>query len=238
MLQVWKMAAAGWIMAVVVNSPIVGLFHTNEIDGQIKCENVFRGKPKWHRQLWLTYITFVVFVIPLILLAICYIRIVLKISNKATQNSVKRKDSFQPGKIHLQSTHSNSLPRAKMKTLKMTFVIILAFIICSFPYCIVEMIMSYGDHCIISRELAALLGGMAAFNSAANPYIFLIFNVKLGFVKDRDQSFHSTPKGYVAYPTTNSQVLTSKYSLHSTQAFPPLLRQDTGDSNIEMKLMT
>ncbi|WAQ97795.1 ITR-like protein [Mya arenaria] len=39
--------------------------------------------------------------------------------------------------------------RAKIKTLKMTFVILLTFIICSMPYFVVEMIMSYGKYCLI-----------------------------------------------------------------------------------------
>lgn len=147
------------------------------------CENIFRQKPKWHRQLWLTFSCVVVFILPLLILAISYTRIFLKIADKATRNGKKTTSALGKGKIHLHASHS-TLPKAKIKTLKMTFVIILVFAICSSPYVIVEMIMSFGDYCIISKKLYAILGGMAASNSATNPFVFLLFNINLKWIKE------------------------------------------------------
>ena len=53
---------------------------------------------------------------------------------------------IKPGKVHLQSTPSSSLPKAKIKTLKMTCVIVSVFLICGLPYFILEMIYNFGDH--------------------------------------------------------------------------------------------
>lgn len=182
-IAVWKLAGAGWLMAALVSSPVFYIFRVNVRDGIEMCENVFREKPLWHRQLWLTFSCVAVFMIPLIVLAISYIRIFLKIAAKATRHESKKPSAFKQGKVHLQATHS-SLPKAKIKTLKMTFVIILVFMVCSAPYVIVEMIMSFGDHCIISKKLYAILGGMAASNSATNPFVFLLFNINLKWIKE------------------------------------------------------
>ena len=81
--------------------------------------------------------------------------------------------------VHLTSTGSSSLPKAKIKTLKMTLVIVVAFILFGLPYFVAEMIMSYGDYKSLNRAVYALLGGVAPANSAANPYIFLLFSANM-----------------------------------------------------------
>ncbi|XP_060553136.1 cephalotocin receptor 2-like isoform X2 [Ruditapes philippinarum] len=237
-ISVWKMAGAGWALAFIMSLPVMGIFHTkaNRENGKIYCENIFRNLPLLHRQIWVTWNFFVVFFVPLIMLVVCYTRIFLKISRKANQNSVKHK----PGKVCLQSTHSSSLPRAKLKTLKMTFVIILTFIVCTMPYFIVEMIMSYGNHCIISKKLYALLGGMAACNSATNPYVFLLFNVQFNKLKklcNCKESDSPMNRGQQSCHTGTTGV-SSHSTIHKNNINPnPFFRQDTTDSQMEMKVM-
>lgn len=205
---VWKMTGIGWAAAAICSLPMFGVFHLNEIDGVTKCENIFRGKPLSHRQIWMSYICFAVFFVPLLILTVCYTRIFWKVAQKANENTNKRTLRFksQGGKVQLQSTKSTSLPRAKIKTLKLTFVIIMTFVVCSLPYFIIEMIMSFGDHCIISRKLYALFGGMAACNSAANPFIFLGFNVNISWLREVKSRFLASrvrQPGYV-YSATSS----------------------------------
>lgn len=235
-VSVWKMAGAGWFLAFIVSLPVMGVFHTNVVGGKTMCENIFRNRPLLHRQIWVTWNCVIVFFIPLGLLVVCYTRIFMKIARKANQNSIK----YKPGKVCLQSTHSNSLPKAKMKTLKMTFVIILTFIICTMPYFIIEMIMSFGDFCIISKKLYALLGGMAACNSATNPYVFLLFNVKFSWLKQLcrgGKTGSPLSRGHQSCQTNttgaNSHSVTQRNSLNPN----PFFRQDTVDSQLEMKVI-
>ena len=198
------MAGVGWLLAVVCSLPMFGVFHLNEVKGKTMCENIFRDKPESHRQAWITYICLVVFFIPFVILVFCYTRIFLKIAQKAQENTTKKRMSFGKGKVHLQSTQSTSLPRAKIKTLKLTFTILILFIVCSLPYFIVEIILSYGDHCIISRKLYGLLGGMAACNSAVNPYVFLFFNANCTWLKDlKERTFKAKVPRYM-YSATSS----------------------------------
>ena len=79
--------------------------------------------------------------------------------------------------MRLQSTSRGNLPAARVKTFKMAIVIGLAFVVCSLPYHVLEMIYSFSDHQRASGRVAAVIGAMAVANSAINPYIFMLFNM-------------------------------------------------------------
>uniref|UniRef100_A0A2C9LGM6 G-protein coupled receptors family 1 profile domain-containing protein n=1 Tax=Biomphalaria glabrata TaxID=6526 RepID=A0A2C9LGM6_BIOGL len=180
--SVMIMVSIGWGMALLCSTPMLYVFHLryDHIKNMTVCENIFRSKDISHRQAFLTYAALVNFLIPLIILCVCYIRIFLKIARKASDCRTSKRQSFKPGKIHLTSnTTSATLHSAKLKTLRMTVVIVSCFIVCGLPYFIAEMIMSYGNHNILKPNVYALLGGIAVANSAVNPYIFLLFSVNL-----------------------------------------------------------
>lgn len=220
------MAGLGWLAAAVFALPMFGVFHTNVVDGKSKCENIFRNKPAFHRQIWITYICFAVFFIPLVILAFCYIRIFMKVAQKANENRNKRTLRFRSptGKVHLQSTKSTSLPKAKIKTLKLTCVIIVTFVVCSLPFFVLEMIMSFGNHCIIPAKIYGFFAGMAACNSASNPFIFLGFNVSMSWIKGvRSRMIAAKRKPRFIYSATSSAdshpTLKNFENGHSTQTF-------------------
>ena len=105
-------------------------------------------------------------------------------ANETTRGMNGQSSNQKPGKIHLQSTGNTTLPKAKIKTLKMTVVIVATFILFGMPYYILEMIYSFGDHTIVPSAVASVLGGMAVANSASNPYVFLVFNVNVRCLRD------------------------------------------------------
>ncbi|KAL8613369.1 hypothetical protein ACOMHN_057089 [Nucella lapillus] len=181
---VWMMTGTGWLAAALCTSPMLFVFQTryDPVRQMTMCQNIFRNKPLAHRQAFLTYGSFVNFLIPLVVLIVCYTRIFLKISKKASEsqnNQLNKRQNFKPGKVHLTSTGSSSLPKAKIKTLKMTLVIVAAFIFFGLPYFVAEMILSYGDFKQLNASVYALLGGVAPANSAINPYIFLLFSANM-----------------------------------------------------------
>nr|KAG5690691.1 hypothetical protein BaRGS_013477 [Batillaria attramentaria] len=178
------MTGTGWLAAALCSTPMLFVFQTrvDPATGIVYCQNFFRGKPMYHRQAFITYGSFVNFLIPLVVLIVCYTRIFLKIAQKASESKnsqLNKRQSFKPGKVHLTSTGSSSLPKAKIKTLKMTLVIVAAFILFGLPYFVAEMIMSYGDYTTLGKSVYAILGGVAPANSAANPYIFLLFSANM-----------------------------------------------------------
>ena len=186
------MTLIAWALSGLISIPMLIVFHVNIVEApgifqnKTVCENTFRYRAHEERQAFLTFISIVVFYIPFFILIFCYVRIFLKISEKANESCNSKKQTIKPGKVHLQSTPSSSLPKAKVKTLKMTLVIVLVFVLCGLPYHILETVYSYGNFGQVPGLVAAILGGMASANSAANPYVFLLFNANLkcarGFV--------------------------------------------------------
>ena len=176
------MTLAAWITAGLLSIPMIAVFHQNFITnpnspfaGWLVCESIWRDRPIYERQIFLTYISIVVFEIPFIIIMICYVSIFLKISKKANE-SAPAKPNAKPGKIHLQSTGSSALTKAKIKTLKMTIVILTTFIIFGIPYHVLEGIYNFGNHEMVPAMVASIIGGMAVANSVTNPYVFLLFN--------------------------------------------------------------
>lgn len=234
-LQVWKMVGGAWGVAAFASVPMLYVFKLGYRGGKTLCVSIFSEVPLSHRKAFLTYAAIMVFVIPFIVLMFCYLRIFLKIARKAREARVSQRHSVKPGKVHLQSTPSSSLPKAKIKTLKMTLVIMALFVMCAMPYFIAEMIMSYGDHTIISNSMYGLLGGLAAANSAANPYVFLLFNVQCKGKTDLKR-LGSDGTGTVRVYSTNS---TRSDFHHESKVFKPHYYkwQNSQNSEVEMQSM-
>ena len=74
------------------------------------------------------------------------------------------------------------IPKAKVKTVKMTFVIIFVFILCWSPYIGFDLLQVYG--CIpnnqTNRAVATFIQSLAPLNSAANPLIYCLFSTNIG----------------------------------------------------------
>ncbi|XP_072167558.1 oxytocin receptor-like [Diadema setosum] len=178
-LPAWRMVGAAWGCALVTSVPQLFLWKVLERDNVETCGTDFRRLPDWHRMAYLSYAATFTFFIPILIISVAYARICKKIWDKARDTSFGRHpvgDFVQRGgKVRIQSTGSTSLNRAKSKTLKMSFVIILAFVVCGLPYFIVELMTCYNVH-QINSFVYGLLGIFAASNSSANPYIFLLFN--------------------------------------------------------------
>lgn len=229
------MTSIGWVLAALLSLPMFGVFGVNYVTtpgpfiNKTVCESFWRDRPPVERQIFYTYVGVVVFFIPMIAIITCYVRIFRKIAEKANESQSNKKQTLKPGKVHLQSTPSSSLPKAKIKTLKMTVVIVLAFIICGLPYQVMEMIFSFGDHTKLSPIVGTIIGSMAVANSAVNPYVFLLFNVNAKCLKgvssifpwsrdrNRFESTMSTASTRSEYMTNRSDYTTLHQSTDTTR---------------------
>lgn len=205
---------SAWALAGLASVPQMIVFHTDMDNNTVLCESGFGrpGRPKWHRQAYITFITVVIFYIPTLLLIFCYTSVFITIAKKAREQRGPRKDAVQNGckgseRVYLQSTASVSINRAKTKTLIMTIVIVLVFIICSAPYHVVEMIIAYAPNPRINSIWFAISGGAASANSCANPFIFLLFNVKRRGKRRKRDSASST--------RTTTHVITGSTKTHN-----------------------
>ncbi|XP_035657597.1 mesotocin receptor-like [Branchiostoma floridae] len=182
---------AAWGTALLSSLPQAYVFSAVEVDGEDiqHCKSIFGSVPLWHRQAYITYAATVLFLIPLIIIAVTYARILKKISDKVKEGKSSKRATFnKKGKVYLQSTGTGTLSKAKIKTLKMTIVIILTFFICGAPYFIIEMWMAFGDPSKLNPDVIAVLGIFASANTATNPFVFLYFNTTQACLKELGQA--------------------------------------------------
>lgn len=163
------LAIGAWLASLLPSLPNIYVFRqVNLGPGRCYCASLFyTGKyPIFHRQIYMAFVFLAVFIIPFFLLVILYTRILVEIWRQSSAFSGNQSNS--------------SLPRAKVKTLKMTLVIFCAFIFTNVPYVIQEMILAFGDPSALDTNVVALFGVISASNSAINPYIYLMFHAKGG----------------------------------------------------------
>ncbi len=150
-------------LALVFSVPNLHVFRTYPYPGRNgteRCRSIFRHKPEFHQQIYFTYVTIVVFIVPFIIICYTYLMIVFKL--------------FSEGKSMFQSSWKKS---ARWRTLKMTFVIIVSYLVCNTPYFITELIIAYAGRTSVNTYAYSVFSVFVTCNSATNPFVFLYFNV-------------------------------------------------------------
>ena len=104
--QVWKMTLTAWLCAAFVSSPQLIVFRTNFISdpnspfyNMTLCESIWRERPRIERQAYIVFVDVAVFILPFIILVVCYVRIFLKIAEKADEGRSNKKQTIKPGKV-------------------------------------------------------------------------------------------------------------------------------------------
>lgn len=74
------------------------------------------------------------------------------------------------------------IPRAKVKTVKMTIVIVIVFILCWSPYIVFDLLQVFGQipRTQTNLAVATFVQSLAPLNSAANPLIYCLFSAEVG----------------------------------------------------------
>ncbi|XP_033633689.1 mesotocin receptor-like [Asterias rubens] len=180
--SVKKMMILGWGLAALFSVPQFFVWELQH-RGFDTCRTNLNQTPD-KRLIYITFGALITFFFPFGIITVAYIRLSKKIWDKARETSGKPRSVNKKKKMHLQSTGSSSLNRAKIKTLKMSAVIIIMFVLCGLPYFAVEMIRSYNlDKGTINPEIYGIFGIFAVSNSAVNPYVFLWFNKRTKCLK-------------------------------------------------------
>ncbi|GMR50998.1 hypothetical protein PMAYCL1PPCAC_21193, partial [Pristionchus mayeri] len=189
-----------------------------------------------------------VYFLPLVVTLVCYSLILWKISSGAKGVEEKKGDS---GGLLRRSTAGN-LERARSRTLRMTFVIVLAFLLCWSPYAIVMFLHFTMGATWIPKDVRKLIYAFAVFNSAITPYLYgyFSFDVKKelqmlvrcskGTVSERHLS-HSTAIHRNTSMSNSVSVRRKSNSAHNLETNPdsrsPSFSNDT-KSSFKMKETT
>ncbi|XP_076048545.1 cardioacceleratory peptide receptor-like isoform X2 [Oratosquilla oratoria] len=191
---------AAWMLSVVFSSPSLSLFQETIVDGVPQC---WMQLPEpWHWQLYMALVTLTVFVFPTIIITGCYAIIVYTIWSKSKimtphhrPKSSKKDDGRRasgPGGAAAAAAAADEegsrrassrglIPKAKIKTVKMTLVIVFVFVLCWSPYFVFDLLQVYGYIPATPTfvAVATFIQSLAPLNSAANPVIYCLFSTHL-----------------------------------------------------------
>ncbi|MFH4974557.1 hypothetical protein AB6A40_001266 [Gnathostoma spinigerum] len=149
-----------------------------------------------------------VYILPLFVTVIFYSLILYKISAKA---DTARSDSTLLTGNHtkLRRTCDANLEKAKSRTLRMTFVIVFAFLLCWTPYATASLIHFTHESSPIPPPIRKLLYAFAVFNSAISPYLYGYFSFDL-----KKELLCLTRRALYEYNSYRTTASTSAYDRH------------------------
>ncbi|KAM9705490.1 arg8-vasotocin receptor-like [Menidia menidia] len=187
--RAYMMIGSSWACSLVLSTPQYFIFSLSEVrpgSDVYDCWGHF--VEPWGLRAYITWITAGIFLVPVVVLVFCYGFISRTIwKNLKYKTRKKRADAVaeatKTGILGRSSVSSvSSISRAKLRTVKMTFVIVVAYVVCWAPFFTVQMwsvwdeTFSWDDSENTIVTLSALL---ASLNSCCNPWIYMIFSGNL-----------------------------------------------------------
>ncbi|XP_072002584.1 vasopressin V1a receptor [Engystomops pustulosus] len=177
----YLMISGAWILSFILSTPQYGIFYLKDLgDGVYDCWATFVSENA--SKAYITWITISIFVLPVTILLTCYGFICYNIWKNIKCKTKKEETEGRKGNNGLLSTSVSSvrtISRAKIRTVKMTFVIVSAYIICYSPFFAIQLWSVYAkdtnwtENENMAVTVAALL---ASLNSCCNPWIYMFFS--------------------------------------------------------------
>ncbi|KAH3794508.1 hypothetical protein DPMN_148040 [Dreissena polymorpha] len=176
------LANGAWISSGILSIPSFLLFDTVTLNGDSHC--IMTLHERWHWQVYITLIAMTAFIIPAAIIISCYTIIICVIWGKG--RGLNRNQSSDSDD-NIQTTHRTRnkgiIPQAKIKTVKMTLIIILAFVTSWSPYFVFNLVDVYRDINTVTSQtqvaVTAFIQSLAALNSVLNPIIYGIFGTRI-----------------------------------------------------------
>ncbi|XP_060633520.2 vasopressin V1a receptor [Anolis sagrei] len=187
----WMIAGA-WALSFVLSTPQYFIFSLSEVERGSEVYDCWAHfVMPWGPRAYITWVTGSIFVAPVLVLATCYGFICFRIWSNARQKGKKSKKGKSqaplPGQPALRKGlrlapcvgSVKNFSRAKIRTVKMTFVIVSAYIVCWAPFFTVQMRSVWEDHAswVESEDiLITVTALLASLNSCCNPWIYMFFS--------------------------------------------------------------
>ncbi|AWP01839.1 Gonadotropin-releasing hormone receptor [Scophthalmus maximus] len=170
------MLSVAWGMSVVLSVPQVFLFHNVTIilpEDFTQCTTRGSFVTHWHETAYNMFTFSCLFLLPLVIMITCYTRIFCEISKRL------KRDNLSSNEVHLRCS-KNNIPRARMRTLKMSIVIVLSFIICWTPYYLLGLWYWFFPDDLegkVSHSLTHILFIFGLVNACLDPVIYGLFTI-------------------------------------------------------------
>ncbi|XP_069793389.1 oxytocin receptor [Narcine bancroftii] len=167
-----------WLISLLFSLPQLFIFSLMQVSpGVYDCWGHF--VEPWGAKAYITWITVSVYIVPIILLTVCYSLISFKIWQNVRLKT-RRQDKGSSGAGMLSRVSSvKIISRAKVRTVKMSFLIVLAYVVCWTPFFVVQMWKAW-DRQAPQEDWAFVIAMLlASLNSCCNPWIYMFFTGRL-----------------------------------------------------------
>uniref|UniRef100_A0A8D8L7K1 Gonadotropin-releasing hormone II receptor n=1 Tax=Cacopsylla melanoneura TaxID=428564 RepID=A0A8D8L7K1_9HEMI len=165
------MLASAWIASIICSAPQVYVFHVEEHPTEAnftQCVTFHSFPSKAYENAYNYFGMIMMYCLPLLAIIYCYAAILVEIYQRSQSIDNIRRSGL------------GFLGRAKSRTLKMTIIIVVVFIICWTPYYI--MCVWFWTEPVtandIDHRIQKTLFMFASTNSCANPIVYGLFNIK------------------------------------------------------------
>ncbi|XP_012729431.2 gonadotropin-releasing hormone II receptor [Fundulus heteroclitus] len=203
------MLMMAWTMSALLSVPQMFIFHNVTITypaNFTQCTTRGSFNTHWQETAYNMFTFSWLFLLPLAIMIICYTRIFIHISKQMIK---KNESSDEP---HLRCS-KNNIPKARMKTLKMSIVIVVSFIVCWTPYYLLGLWYWFFPDDLegkVSHSLTHILFIFGLFNTCLDPIIYGLFTVRFNRRQRNDYSRATIMSGLDANKVTGESV---KYAL-------------------------
>ncbi|PIO22559.1 Gonadotropin-releasing hormone II receptor [Aquarana catesbeiana] len=171
------MLSVAWTLSLLLATPQLFVFHTvsrSQPVHFVQCATVGSFKAHWLETLYNMFTFCCLFLLPLLIMVFCYGRILVEISRKMKKAEVSSRE------VNLRRSYNN-IPRARMRTFKMSLVIVLTFIVCWTPYYLLGIWYWFSPEMLTSRKvppsLSHILFLFGLFNTCLDPIIYGLFTI-------------------------------------------------------------
>ncbi|XP_032416388.1 gonadotropin-releasing hormone II receptor-like [Xiphophorus hellerii] len=200
------MLAVAWGVSVALSIPQIFLFHNVTIvhpEKFTQCTTRGSFATRWHETAYNMFTFSCLFLLPLVIMITCYARIFHEISKRL------KKDNLPTSGVRLRCS-KNNIPKARMRTLKMSVVIVSSFIVCWTPYYLLGLwYWFFPDHLEdkVSHSLTHILFIFGLVNACLDPLIYGLFTIH--FRKGLRRYY---PNAASAGDAENATVLTGSFT--------------------------
>ncbi|XP_027522501.1 gonadotropin-releasing hormone II receptor-like [Corapipo altera] len=172
------MLRVAWILSAGLAVPQLFLFRTVTLrppHNFTQCTTRGSFPQPWHETLYNMVGFACLFLLPLLIMVCCYIRILLEISRRMGSGLFSSRDAS------LRCSRNN-IPRARLRMLRMSLVIVSSFILCWTPYYLLGLWHWFCPHAVekrVSSALTHILFIFGLFNACLDPITYGLFTIPL-----------------------------------------------------------
>nr|XP_020633089.1 gonadotropin-releasing hormone II receptor-like [Pogona vitticeps] len=171
------MLCVAWALSFVLALPQIFVFHTVSRSRPvffIQCATLGSFRAHWQETFYNMFTFSCLFLLPLLIMVSCYARIFIEISGKMKKACVS---STSP-EFSLRRSHDN-IPRVRLRTLQMSAVIVLTFVVCWTPYYLLGLWYWFSPEMLTSGRvppsLSHILFLFGLFNACLDPLVYGFF---------------------------------------------------------------